>query len=143
MLSACNTGTGDFKRGEGIISLSRAFFYAGCNGVIASLWQIPDESTEKIMSGFYASLLDKKPPYQALRSAKITYLEEVKDPLYAHPLFWGGMIPIGKTDQVIPLNNSWLSWQWTLIILITSAVVYLVLRGKKKSQRDHDDLTRY
>lgn len=117
VLSACNTGNGYFKQGEGIMSLSRAFKYAGCNAIVASLWEIPDESTEKIISRFYELLLDEQPTKEALRSAKLSYLASNEDPFFAHPVFWGGLIPIGKTGDIIHIRSKTPIWMWLVLFI--------------------------
>lgn len=71
-LSACETGLGDLTNGEGVQGLQRAFHLAGCRNVIASLWQVNDESTAALMSVFYHELWVKnRPPIEALRSAQL------------------------------------------------------------------------
>ncbi|MEM6380251.1 MAG: CHAT domain-containing tetratricopeptide repeat protein, partial [Bacteroidota bacterium] len=56
VLSACETGIGELKRGEGMISLARGFSYAGAKSIITTLWQIPDENTQVIVGNFYRYL---------------------------------------------------------------------------------------
>ena len=52
-LSACETAVGEDAGGEGLISLSRAFLYAGAKSVVASLWRVRDDSTAALMTRFY------------------------------------------------------------------------------------------
>ena len=52
-LGACNSGFGKINRGEGIMSLSRAFAYAGCPSIIMSLWSVPDDETASITNSFF------------------------------------------------------------------------------------------
>lgn len=56
VLSACETGYGKINRGEGVMSLSRAFTYAGVNATVMSLWQVDDRTTSEIMLYFYENL---------------------------------------------------------------------------------------
>jgi CHAT domain-containing protein len=78
VLSACETGLGESGGGEGVFGLQRAFHIAGCQNVIASLWQVDDEATAALMRLFYHHLwIDKRPPLEALRQAQLT--------LYRHP----------------------------------------------------------
>src|SRR5207249_2990709 len=60
-LSACQTALGQNVTGEGLIGLSRAFFYAGANAVMASLWNVNDASTARLMGDFYATLSAGRP----------------------------------------------------------------------------------
>jgi CHAT domain-containing protein/tetratricopeptide (TPR) repeat protein len=99
VLSACNTGVGKVSRGEGSMSLSRGFSYAGCNNIIMSLWSIPDKSTAEIMQSFYKNLSRKRPKSEALRAAKLEYLENN----IAHasmPFYWAGIILQGNNDDI-------------------------------------------
>ena len=71
-LSACETGLGESTGGEGVQGLQRAFHLAGCPNVVASLWQVNDESTAALMSVFYHELwIRKRPPIEALRNAQL------------------------------------------------------------------------
>ena len=70
-LSACESGSGEEIGGEGLISLSRAFLYAGAHSVVASLWKVDDDSTAELMGRFYAALKEGRPKDDALRAAQI------------------------------------------------------------------------
>ncbi len=100
VLSACNTGVGAFRRGEGISSLARAFMYAGTEATVMSLWKVPDESTAKIMQAFYKHLKSGKRKDEALRDAKLDYLNSVTEPEQKTPYFWAGFILMGDTSPV-------------------------------------------
>jgi len=56
ILNACNTGTGQLQKGEGVMSLSRAFTYAGCPSLVMSLWSIPDVSSAKVLDDFFINI---------------------------------------------------------------------------------------
>jgi CHAT domain-containing protein len=72
VLSACDTGLGEVAGGEGVLGLVRAFHVAGARNVVASLWQVPDESTAALMGRFYHRLwAEKLPPLEALRQAQL------------------------------------------------------------------------
>ncbi len=109
-LSACKTGVGREVRGEGLISLTRGFMYAGASRVVASLWKVDDEATAELMKNFYRHMLkDGLPPAQALRLAK----SEVRQAraAWAAPYFWAGFVLQGDwlpphADQARPKRNS-------------------------------------
>ena len=98
VLSACQTGLGQFIRGEGIEGLSRAFFYAGSSSVLMSLWAVNDQATYQLMERFYRHLRSSENPMNALRRAK---LEMIDSKVLSHPYYWAGFILNGKTDGVI------------------------------------------
>jgi len=108
-MSACNTGFGQLAEGEGVISLGRAFSYAGCKSVLMSLWMANDNSTSSLMNGFYEKLAQGECKDKALQSAKLKYLES-SDPLMAHPYFWAGMIAVGDMSEVTQSNFSSAPW---------------------------------
>ena len=97
VLSACETGLGEIKKGEGLIGLTRALLYAGSKNIIVSLWKVADNSTSELMINFYKNLLEdkkeKKEFSQALRKAKLKMIDDGK---YAHPFYWSPFILIGK-----------------------------------------------
>lgn len=100
VLSACNTGSGKVSRGEGQLSLARGFSYAGCNNIVMSLWAIPDKSTAQIMQHFYKNISKKTGKAEALRQAKLNYLQSST----AHatmPLYWAGIILQGNNEEII------------------------------------------
>ncbi|MGH3115560.1 MAG: CHAT domain-containing protein [Gaiellales bacterium] len=88
--SACQTGLGKIRDGEGLISMSRAFFFAGARCVVVSLWPVPDLPTARLMQFFYEDLRAGKAPAAALRSAKLRARDR-----YADPYSWAGFIVVG------------------------------------------------
>jgi len=86
VLSACQTGLGKEVRGEGLISLTRGFMYAGAPRVVVSLWSVDDEATASLMVGFYKAMLGRKmTPAAALRAAQI---EVWKQKQRSNPYYW-------------------------------------------------------
>ncbi|MBL7808567.1 MAG: CHAT domain-containing protein, partial [Saprospiraceae bacterium] len=99
--SACETGIGEHLRGEGVLSLARAFAYAGAKSIVASLWSVNDQSTMQIMDGFYAGLKAGKTKHVALAEAKRLYLQ--KNPgNNAHPFFWAAFVGLGDLAPISP-----------------------------------------
>ncbi len=99
VLSACETGIGKLQRGEGIISLARAFAYAGAKSIVTTLWQVEDKSIKDIMLSFYQQLNKGKSKDDALRSAKLAYIKNHKG-ADALPYYWSGIIPIGDMKAI-------------------------------------------
>ncbi len=95
VLSACETGTGEIRTGEGIIGLSRAFQYAGAEKLLVSLWSVEDRSTAQLMISFYEQLQNGKGTADALQTAKRGLIETSP---YAHPRYWSPFIFIGNQN---------------------------------------------
>lgn len=90
VLTACQTAKGKILAGEGMMSLARAFEYAGSKNIVSTLWSIDDQQTTKIMEKFYQRVAIGIPPQVALRESKIWYLTEHAG-LLAHPFYWAGL----------------------------------------------------
>lgn len=99
VLSACNTGNGISRYGEGVMSLSRAFKFAGCSSLVMSLWNIPDVQTAKIGYIFFKNLEEGERIDEALRQSKLQYLKEATDQT-AHPLYWSGLTASGNMEAI-------------------------------------------
>ncbi len=86
-LSACKTGVGDINGNEGVFGLQRAFFIAGANKILMSLWPVPDKETSDLMPLFYNNWLKGATIYEALNLAR----EKVRKK-YPHPFYWAGFV---------------------------------------------------
>jgi CHAT domain-containing protein len=96
-LSACETGYGQLVRGEGMMSLSRAFAYAGCPDIITSLWQADDAATSEITKQFYLYYYKGYPVAKALQQAKIDYLDNPAiDKRKKTPFYWAHLVFVGQ-----------------------------------------------
>ncbi len=94
VLSACETGLGDQVRGEGLVGLTRGFFYAGTPRVVVSLWKVDDQATAKFMSYFYDFLSKgNQSPSQALRSAQQKLRTQT---IWRSPFYWGAFVLQGE-----------------------------------------------
>ena len=125
VLSACNTGRGQLAKGEGVISLARAFKYAGCSNVLMSLWQADDEATAQIMQDFYRHLQKGLGKDEAIRQAKLDYLTASNR---NHPFFWGAFVLIGDDAPLRQSSN----WHWYVAALILGGIGFLYWRTKRK-----------
>jgi CHAT domain-containing protein/Tfp pilus assembly protein PilF len=117
VLSACETGAGKFQRGEGAMSLARAFKYAGCPNIVTSLWKVDDESAKDIMVEFYAKLQHGLGKSEALREAKLAFLEKVVDQRRTHPFYWGAFILIGD-NKPVELSRPGRARRWLVLGLL-------------------------
>ncbi|MBC7924005.1 MAG: CHAT domain-containing protein, partial [Ferruginibacter sp.] len=109
VLSACETGNGQLVRGEGVMSLARAFAYAGCPNIVTTLWKADDQSTADITARMHAYLRAGETKDEALRRAKLDYRREQTDPRRQSPLYWANFVFIG---DAVPLRArpSWEGW---------------------------------
>jgi len=133
VLSACETGYGRLIRGEGIMSLSRGFAYAGVPSIVMSHWQVDDQSTSKLMELFYKNLSDGLSKSKALRMAKLDFLANA-GPNKEHPFFWGSFVVIGDDSPVFKNNQVLYYYLGGLLLLLIVAGVYY--RKKTKSVKN-------
>jgi CHAT domain-containing protein len=100
--------------GEGIISLGRSFMHAGVPSVVMTLWELNDAASIRLMSNFYALLSQGLSKNEALRQAKLQYLNDNQG-ITAHPFFWASPILIGNTKG-IPVEQRQQPWMlWALL----------------------------
>lgn len=129
-LSACETGTGELRRGEGMISLARAFFYAGARSIVTTLWRTEDTRTAAIAKHFYSLLAQGKSKDHALADAQRTYLKDLspQESHFAHPAYWSAFIPVGNMSAVEIATQQWPGYLWltvaACVLLLCSLVVY-------------------
>ncbi len=96
VLSACDTGVGEFKAGEGMFGLRRAFQVAGARTVITSLWSVEDEATRAWMRNLYQERLSGASTAEAVRNASRRMIESLKrSGLPAHAYYWAGFVAVG------------------------------------------------
>jgi len=119
ILSACETGSGKLLKGEGLISIGRAFKYAGCPNLVMSLWKINDRSASEIMKKFCQNLKRGDRTDAALRKAKLYYLDHTGNDRRTHPFYWSAFIMIGNNENLFRRNYT--------IPLVAGLMVVLVL----------------
>lgn len=107
VLSACDTGLGEVKTGEGVFGLRRAFSQAGAKSLIMSLWAVPDKETRELMVAFYKNIMTGQiNRCQALRQAALKEMKIVKKRYgHAHPFFWGGFVMVGDPGEPLVTVN--------------------------------------
>ena len=135
VISACETGQGELVSKEGVISLARAFAYAGCESTISSLWKADDQSTSYILRKFYVYLQKGYTKSKALQQAKLDYLES--DAINKSPAFWSHLMLMGNTDPVYTTGFSWKEGLIALgaIIIVLVGILFWVRTGRKKKKK--------
>jgi CHAT domain-containing protein len=93
VLSSCQSGLGKYVKGEGVIAMTRGFFYSGVHNIIFSLWKVYDKQTNELMIDFYNHVLEGETFSSALRKSK---LQMIADQSTAFPSKWSGFILVGK-----------------------------------------------
>lgn len=128
-LSACNTGSGKFQKGEGIMSFARGFIYAGVPSIIMTLWEIQDKSGSDIMKAYYTFLKNGLPKDVALQQAKNKVLQQA-NMSKSHPYYWSAYIVSGETDP-IPADN-----KLYYVLLIASFLLVIILLPFSELQKE-------
>jgi len=93
VLSACDTGVGEVRNGEGVYGLRRAFVLAGTESLVMSLWPVSDSFTRELMAGYYKNLKQGIGRGESLRRIQ---LEMLKRPNRRHPFYWASFIQSGE-----------------------------------------------
>jgi CHAT domain-containing protein len=130
VLSACQTGAGAIDPNEGPLSLSRAFYYAGAQNVINSLWQVNDNATAKVFGDFYAHF-PAQSVTASLRQAKLNYLQQAIGPQRA-PYYWAGLIHVGYEGYSVASGTKNRKWWWAIATLPLIGGLYWYSRRRKR-----------
>lgn len=118
VLSACETGQGEWKLGEGTIGLERAFTFAGAKSIVTTYWSISDRASVSLMQGFYSQLADGLPKDIALQRAQLQFMDTNPGWL-AHPFYWAAFVQKGSIKPVhLNLRKSRFSFLFLLILVV-------------------------
>ncbi|HEY3053072.1 MAG TPA: CHAT domain-containing tetratricopeptide repeat protein [Thermoanaerobaculia bacterium] len=127
-LSACETALGQNVTGEGIIGLTRAFFFAGARSVVASLWDVEDASTSRLMQRFYANIRRGQPIDIALQQAKLDFIRS-GGPTSA-PFYWASFVVSGNARATldVPPSTSLPFGVASISVLLAAVFLYYLRR---------------
>lgn len=126
-LSACESGIGELKRGEGLMSLARGFYFSGAKSIASTLWKINDASATNLMDNFYLNLSKGSTKNSALQKAQVNFINNNRDNALNHPYYWAGFIISGN---IVALNTT-NYWLW--IGIATALALLLLLYLKRKN----------
>jgi tetratricopeptide (TPR) repeat protein len=127
VLSACETERGPLLWGEGVRSFSRAFLAAGARSTVTTLWPVADAPTADFMRVFYHHLQRGEPRDEALRRAKLRFLESGST--LAHPHFWAAFVLTGDGIRPIPPALMWRS------VIFAGLVFAVAVAGGARAMR--------
>ncbi|MFN7631178.1 MAG: CHAT domain-containing protein, partial [Cyanobacteriota bacterium] len=100
VLSACETGRGDYLTGEGLFGLQRALSVAGARGTLLSLWKVPEHATETFMTRFYALRRQGIAPAEAVRRVQSEFRSQPRIDGWKDPYYWAGWQYSGPPDHL-------------------------------------------
>ena len=136
ILSACETGKGQLLKGEGIISLARSFYYAGCPNMITSQWKADDGSTAFISERIHRYLGGQKGIAEALFLAKKDYLEDISiDTRLKTPAYWAHLRFTGQFDYSDKNSLTWLWWFIPIVIGFTLFMMQKILLASRTNRK--------
>ena len=129
VLSACETSLGELNQGEGVMSLSRGFFNTGANSVLSTLWNVNDKSSSEIIIDFYKQLKKGKTKSEALRQAKLNYLDTHKLSELS-PYYWASFVLIGDANSMsLPPNYTF--YYILLLVTLIGSISFSIYKKRK------------
>lgn len=139
VLSACQTGLGREQKGEGVMSLARAFTQAGAASIVSSLWSVNDRSTSQLLSRFYQNIRAGNMVSASLRQAKLAYLADQKaGAAVQSPYFWAGLSVVGADRAIDMAGSTQLFWIWVLggssVVLFLTGYLYFIRSKRIRSK---------
>ncbi len=129
VLNACKTATGVFQEGEGVFSLTRAFLNSGSKSVVATMWNLNEKAGMEILTNFRSNLSQSQSKSEALRNAKLSYLEKHKNSSESSPYYWGAITLTGNTEPLPKTFSYW--WFISIGIIIAFGLIYTFWKQQK------------
>jgi CHAT domain-containing protein len=126
-LSACESGIGDLKRGEGMMSLAHGFYFSGTKSIASTLWKVNDASSSSLMDVFYKNLSEGKTKNLALQNAKLDFITKNKNNALSHPYYWSGFIISGNINPLVDTNK----WLYFGLVFLSFIILGLLLKKNR------------
>jgi len=127
VVSSCQSGFGQFKQGEGTLSLGRAMALAGCQSTVVNLWKADDRASQDLMISFYKNLKAGQTKDRALQNALLFYLKNTISER-ASPQFWANFAAIGEMDDLVFEEEKTTDWLRLLGGALILAFLFLTVR---------------
>jgi CHAT domain-containing protein len=131
VLSSCDAGIGQEHQSEGMLSIARAFSFAGCSSIISTLWATNDESASILTQRLHYYLKKGYSKDIALQKAKIDFIEKDFAKKYNHPYFWSNLILIGDDEPVFQNSFSKVPVIIGVLILLVLGLTYFFYKEKR------------
>ena len=136
VLSACQTSLGTLQKGEGVMSLARGFSYAGAGSLISSLWSVNEQSTADMFMNFYKHVAAVQTKAQALRHAKLEWLDGNVENARKSPFYWAGFVFYGADGPLYaPPVNILRPILWSCAALLFLFLLGMNLKGRLNSKK--------
>jgi len=134
VLSACESGLGTLRKGEGAMSLARGFSYAGVKNLVVSLWQVNDKSTEQLMSEFYKNYSRSNNKPASLHQSKLAYLnDENIVSSKKSPYYWASFVYIGEPEII---SDKPYNFGWFIVVGIVLAAGYFLYKKHRLNSKN-------
>ena len=127
-LSACETGLGSYRAGEGVYSIGRSFYSAGVDHIVQSQWALNDITTSEVASAFYKNLSKGYTVNSSLRKSKLDFLRSAT-PEHKHPYYWAGLVAFSNHEQMRNQQH------WLLYVLGILLVLFIIIYFKNKKSK--------
>lgn len=124
VLSSCRSGLGKIDASEGILGMQKAFFDAGANSIVVSLWDVNDKYTSYFMKDFYKHLAEGISKSEALREAKLGFINNYS----ANPYYWSAFVLSGNPSNIGLQEASFFTLFHILGILLLIGFAYFVVK---------------
>jgi CHAT domain-containing protein len=130
LLTACESGRPGYQDGEGMVSLAHAFNYAGSQRILTALWKIDEQSSSLITELFIQNLKNGQATDEALRQAKLQYLQQARGRTLA-PAYWAGLVIMGEPTQ-LTLRSTAGHTYWIIAGIAALLILLAVLVKSRK-----------
>jgi CHAT domain-containing protein/lipopolysaccharide biosynthesis regulator YciM len=138
-LACCQSNFGKQQSGEGVQNFAWAFHYAGAHNILSTQWNAPDKSTSAIISDFYRNLHAGISKQEALRLAKMSYLEKA-DAIGKEPFFWANLNLYGDKSAIVIHPYFFVKFWWIPVLVLLLCYLAIVTYNKLYRKKKYDHL---